>query len=205
MPPVIWFCHYKREKTTTGIFIVLTFSTSSGSMQMSCNERFNGIALMFREVEPVGITRTFMSYFILCSSQDACRVISRKQSKFSFPKLNTVGAGGCGGSQEERERNARNTLAFELPWQPEAWVSTTRETQFKCRAVTASLCSQHQPSPSYGLSCWAEPQPEPQAGITVTLCSLQHSQLTLLFCSFTIAGRKRNLTAVWACREMHKP
>lgn len=92
-PPIICFCRYQNGKNIiTTVIVVLTFSTSSGSMQMSCNERFKGIALMFKgEVEPVGITRTSISYFFLCSAQDARRVISRKQSKRSFPKLNTVG------------------------------------------------------------------------------------------------------------------
>lgn len=83
----------------TVVFVVLTFSTSSGSMQMSCNERFKGIALMFKgEVEPTGITRTLISYFFLCSAWDVCRVISRKESKLSFPKPTTIEAEGCGRS-----------------------------------------------------------------------------------------------------------
>lgn len=45
-------------------------------------------------------------------------------------------------AEVKEERNARNTLAFELPWQPEASVSITRDTWFKCHAVTATpaLC-----------------------------------------------------------------
>lgn len=91
--PIICFCHYQNgENIITTVSVVLTFSTSSGSMQMSCNERFKGIALMFKgEVEPMGITRTSISYFFLCSSHDVSRVISRKQSKLSFPQLNTFG------------------------------------------------------------------------------------------------------------------
>lgn len=67
-------------------FVVLTFSTSSGSMQTSCNERFKGRALILKgEVEPVGITRTFISHFFPRSSHDACRDFQKAKQTF-FPK-----------------------------------------------------------------------------------------------------------------------
>lgn len=79
------------------VFDVLTFSTSSGSMQTSCSERFKGIALIFKgEVEPEGLTRTFISSFSAAPTMHAGT--SRKQSKGFSPKLNTTGAEGCGRS-----------------------------------------------------------------------------------------------------------
>lgn len=107
---------------------------------MSCNERFKGIPLMFKgEVESVGITRIFISYFFLCSSHDACMVTSRKQSKLFSQNRTSLRLEAVVEAKEET--TVRNILAFELLWQPEAWTSTTGEAQFKCCAVTAPLHS----------------------------------------------------------------
>lgn len=45
-----------------------------------------------------------------------------------------------------------------------------------CHSTTAFP---HQFSPSYGPSCWGQPQTEPEAGLAAMLCSWWHSQLTL--------------------------
>lgn len=119
---------------------------------MSCSERFKGIALIFKgEVEPEGITRTFISYFFLCSSHDVWRDI-QKAKQFFFPLQNWTPLGLDAVIEAKEEKNVRNTLAFQLFWQPEAWTSTTRERQFKYCAVTAVL---HCHTSSLQATAWA--------------------------------------------------
>lgn len=187
----------------TIVFVVLTFSTSSGSIQMSCNERFKGIALMFKgEVEPTGITRTFMSYFFLCSSQDVCRVISRKQSKLSIPKTNTI--------EDWRLWWKLRRMREKYEEQVGIWTTWSMSIDYQGNRVWMPCGDGTSALPTPALS-----QLQPQLlGTTMARTLGWHYSDTPQFatqpanaalCSFTTAGRKRNLAAVWACREMHQP
>lgn len=92
-------------------------------------------------------------------------------------------------AEVKEERNARNMLAFELPWQPEASVSITRETWFKCRAVTATparLCQIRPKLLGTRARTW---------GYSDAL-QFASQPVNPALCSFTTPARKRNLTAV---------